>query len=257
MKDCIGTVISNEFLSDRYYKVRLKCEEIATTIKPGQFVMFKCSDGNDPLLRRPFSVYRYFPEEGEIEFAYLLKGRGTELMTRLKEGDQVKILGPLGNSFEINESTKGIGVLGRGVGIASVAILAENAAKEGIYSVAILSGRNKGSVIGKEFLNSAGCDVFGITDEEGTSTLENIESILVPKIESGLIQQLYSCGSNRMGRLVKELSNKYNLDSYISFEEHMACGFGVCKGCTCKTKDGYKTVCHDGPIFRIQEVDLE
>lgn len=256
MKDCLGTVISNEFLSDRYYLIRLKCDEIASTIKEGQFVLFRCSDGNDPLIRRPFSVYRYFPQSGEIEFAYLLRGRGTELMTRLKQGDKVEILGPLGNYFEIGESTTGIAVLGRGVGIASVAVLAEKAAKENLYSLAILSGRNPGSVIGKDFLTEAGCEVVGLNDEEGTSGIDGIRDILTDRIEKGLIQQIYSCGSNRMGKLVKDLSIKYNLDSYISFEEHMACGIGVCKGCTCMTKDGYKTVCHDGPVFGIGEVDL-
>jgi len=256
LKDSIGIVISNEYLSDRYYKIRLKCDEIAATIKEGQFVLFRCSDGNDPLLRRPFSVYRYFPEKGELEFAYLLKGRGTELMTRLKEGDQVKILGPLGNYFQIDQDTKGIAVLGRGVGIASVAVLAESAALEGLYSLAVLSGRNKESIIGRDFLEEAGCEVIGINDQDQNSGVENIRSILVSKIKEGLIQQLYSCGSNRMGRLVKELSEEYNLDSYISFEEYMACGIGVCKGCTCKTNDGYKTVCHDGPIFSIKEVEL-
>lgn len=256
MKDCTAVVLTNEFISDRYYKVRLKCDYIANNIKEGQFVLLKTFDGNDPLLRRPFSVYRFFPEEGEVEFAYLLKGRGTELMTRIKPGDEVQLLGPLGNYFEVNETSKGIAVLGRGVGIASVAVLAESAAKSGLYSLAVLSGRNKGSVIGQEFLREAGCEVLGLNDEDGTSDIENIKNILIEKIEQGLIQQIYSCGSNRMGRLVKELSLEYNLDSYISFEEHMACGIGVCKGCTCKTKDGYKTVCHDGPIFGVGEVDL-
>ena len=133
----IGEVISNEFLGDRYYLIRIKCPEIARTIKEGQFLNVMCGNSNDPLLRRPFSIYRYFPEEGIIELAYLLKGKGTEIIKEMIAGDKIDLLGPLGNFYEILDNTKGIAVIGRGVGIASIASLAEKAKKDGLYSLAI------------------------------------------------------------------------------------------------------------------------
>lgn len=256
MDKYIGQVISNEFLNDKYYSILVKCPEIASTIKEGQFVMILCGNSNDPLLRRPFSVYKFDAEKGEVEFAYLLKGKGTEMMRKIKSGDKIDLLGPLGNYYEIKEDSKGIAVIGRGVGIASVASLGANAKKKGLYSLAILSGRSHDAIIGIDYLEEAGCDLVCQNDFDKTSSIENLRNVLEEKIKEGNIDQMYSCGSNRMGKVVKELSEKYGLDSYISFEEHMACGIGVCKGCICDTKDGYKTVCKDGPVFNVKEVDL-
>ena len=239
----IGKVISNEFLSDRYYLLRIYCPEIASSIKEGQFVNVICGNSNDPLLRRPFSIYRYNLDEGVIELAYLLKGKGTEIIKEMNSGDKIDLLGPLGNYYEILSESKGVAVIGRGVGIASIASLGVKAKKEGLYSLAILSGRTPESIIGVDYLKEAGCDLVKLYDSDNTSSIENIEKILVEKIKNGDISQIYSCGSNRIGKLVKELSEKYGLESYISFEEKMACGIGVCKGCVCNTKKGYKTVC--------------
>lgn len=256
MDSYIGEVISNGHLNDKYYSILVKCPEMASTIKEGQFVMILCGEGNDPLLRRPFSVYKFDREKGEVEFAYLLKGKGTDLMKKMKAGDKIDLLGPLGNFYEIKAESKGIAVVGRGVGIASIASLGVNAKKQGLYSLAILSGRSQEAIIGVDYLEEAGCDVVCQHDGDKSSSIENFEKVLRDKIENGNIDQIYSCGSNRMGKIVKDLSEEYGLDSYISFEEHMACGVGVCKGCVCDTKHGYKTVCKDGPIFNVREVDL-
>lgn len=251
-----GLVISNEHIQDKYYSLRVSCKEIAKEIKEGQFVMIRCGEDFDPLLRRPFSIYKYDPDKGQLEFAYLLKGKGTDIIKKLKPGDKVDLLGPLGNYYEISEKSKGIAVLGRGVGIASIASLGEKAKKKGLYSLAILSGRSQEAIIGDDYLKNAGCDVVCLNDMDGSSSIENLEKILRNKIENNNIDQIYTCGSNRIGKLVKTLSDEYLLDSYISFEEHMACGIGLCKVCVCETKKGYKTVCKDGPIFNVKEVDL-
>lgn len=256
MNKYIGEVISNEYLNDRYYSILIKCPEIASTIKEGQFIMVSCGEGIDPLLRRPFSVYNYDREKGEIEIAYLVKGKGTEMIKDMKSGDKIDLLGPLGNFYEIKPETKGIAVVGRGVGIASIASLGVKAKAEGLYSLAILSGRSPEAIIGNDFLSEVGCDLVCMYDSDGSSSIENLEKILREKIENENINQIYSCGSNRMGRVVKKLSEEYDIDAYISFEESMACGIGMCKGCVCETKNGYKTVCKDGPIFNVKEVDL-
>lgn len=256
MDKCIGKVISNEHLNDRYYSILIKCPEISSTIKEGQFIMISYGKENDSLLRRPFSVYRYDRKKEEIEIAYLLKGKGTEIMKDMKSGDEIDLLGPLGNFYEISPETRGIAVIGRGVGIASIASLGIKAQKEGLYSLSILSGRSPEAIIGNDLLEEVGCDLVCMYDSDGSSSIENFEKVLREKIENKDIDQIYSCGSNRMGRIVKKLSEEYKIDGYISFEESMACGIGVCKGCVCKTKKGYKTVCKDGPIFNVKEVDL-
>jgi len=256
MKKTIGKVISNEYIGDRYYKIKVENEYIAKNIKEGQFVEIKCGNVDYPLLRRPFSIYRYNREKNEVEFAYLVKGKGTEILKNLRTEDEIDIIGPLGNNYKINKKTKGIAVIGRGVGIASIASLGEKALKEGKNAIAILSGRNEESIIAQNYLSEVGCEVITLLDTDGSSSVENLERILKKNILEGKIEQMYSCGSNRIGRMVKKLSVEYDLDSYVSFEERMACGIGVCKGCAIMTKEGYKNVCKDGPVFNVKEVEI-
>lgn len=252
----LGLVLSNEFMTDKYYKLSVKAPDLAKTIQVGQFVNILCAGTEDPLLRRPFSVYNYDRDKGIVEFVYLVKGKGTELMTRFKEGDEAEILGPLGNYYEILPQTKGIAIIGRGVGIASIASLGREAQNRGVSCLAILSGRIPEAIIGEDYLKEFGSQVVSLYDSDGSSSVDNLETILIEAIEAGKVNQIYSCGSNRIGRLVKTLSEKYKLESFISFEENMACGIGTCKGCVCKIQDTYKTVCNDGPIFNVKEVSL-
>lgn len=254
MKNYSGEVISNTHVSDKYYHLILK-SSLASEVKSGQIVHIKCLDDlSSHMLRRPFSIYRFSKELGTVEFLYLVKGTGTKRMSELEPGDKVELLGPTGNYYKIQKDVKSIAVIGRGVGIASIVSLAEIARLENIHVTAVLSARNADAIVSKEFLEQIGCHVIAVNDEDGTSSMDNVKTLLTESIEKNGIREMFTCGSKRMGRMVKELSCKYDISSYISLEEHMACGIGVCKGCVCKTKDGYKTVCQDGPIFSINEV---
>ncbi len=257
MKTYTGKVISNTYVSDKYYHIVLESSNLASIVKDGQIIHVKCGDEfSNFILRRPFSIYRYSKASGTVEFMYLIKGKGTEYMSKLESGDEVKLLGPTGNSYVIHDNVKAIAVIGRGVGIASIISLAETARSQDIHVTAILSARNSDAIVGKELLSSIGCKVIAVNDADKNSSVDNVNTLLVQDIEENNIQQIFTCGSKRMGRMVRDLSEKYNIPGYISLEEHMACGIGVCKGCVCKTSKGYKTVCKDGPVFPISEVEL-
>ncbi|WP_315122388.1 dihydroorotate dehydrogenase electron transfer subunit [uncultured Clostridium sp.] len=254
MKINKAIVVSNSCINNKYYHLIIKCKSLAEEVKEGQIVHIRCGTNEDPFLRRPFSVYRFDKENEELEIVYIVKGKGTEIMTHFKSGDKIDIFGPTGNGYKLNEEGKFIVVIGRGVGTASVISIAERAIKENIKVIAILSGKDKDSILGENFLNSLGCVVYALNDEDGSSSLDNVRCILEKHINEEKIDQIFTCGSNRIGKLVKDINNNHKIPGFISLEEKMACGIGVCLACVCKTVDGYKTVCKHGPVFPIEEV---
>lgn len=249
-----GIVKTNEYIQDKYYHLRIVCDGLAKTVKEGQIIFIRCSPLADPLLRRPFSIYRFDEKTGEISLMYILKGKGTEIMKDLKPGDELDLLGPAGRPYPVGEGTGPIGILARGVGIASVVSVAERARKEGRHVSAILSGRNPEAVLAVDFLEEIGCQVFSVNDAAETSGKEHVMDLLEKSVQKHQIKQLFTCGSNRMAAWVQEISRKYEVAAYVSLEERMACGIGICYGCTCETKEGYQRVCQDGPVFPIEEV---
>lgn len=256
MKLYQGIVIANEHVTERYYHLKIQCPALAKEVKEGQMIHVRVGGYADPILRRPFSIYRFDGASGIIELMYIIKGKGTAWMKGLEKEDTVDLLGPGGNSYELDAKVKGIAILGRGVGIASIVSLGEKARKQGKEVIALLSARSEKAIIGKELLSEIGCHVIAVNDEDGSSAMENVKKILEENLEKHAIGQIFTCGSNRVARLAREMSQRYKVPAYVSLEEHMACGIGVCHGCVCETKQGYKTVCKDGPIFNVKEVSL-
>lgn len=251
-----GIVLANDCIAEVYYHIKIQCAGLAKEVKEGQIIYIRCNNLADPLLRRPFSIYRFDETEGIVEFVYIVKGKGTEIVKKLRPGDAIDLLGPGGRCYELAAGVKAICIIGRGVGIASVVSIAEKARKLGIHVTAILSGRTETAVISRDFLSEIGCDVASVNDQENTSSPEHVTQLLEAAINRYGIGQIFTCGSNRIGRLVRDVSRKYNIPAYVSLEERMACGIGICYGCVCETKNGYKTVCKDGPVFAIEEVVL-
>jgi dihydroorotate dehydrogenase electron transfer subunit len=254
MKTCSGIILANESIGGGYYHMVVSCPEIAAKIKDGQIVHIKVEDGINPLLRRPFSVYLYDRKAGTIEFVYAIKGIGTEIMKLYKREDKINLLGPTGKHYNLKEDADKIVIMGRGVGIASLISLGVSAGERGICVEAILSGKSPEKVFGGKELQAPSARVNELYDDDGTSDVENVLKILKKTQEEGPIDQLFVCGSKRLGQLAYDFSKEHNIDGYISLEEHMACGIGVCHVCVCKTTKGYQTVCKDGPVFPLMEV---
>lgn len=257
MKNQKGKVISNERVSGEYYLMTMKCPELAKISLEGQIVHVKCGEHSDAYLRRPFCIYRFNLDNETVELLYLVKGKGTRIMTEFKVGDTVDMLGPGGNHYELDADAPAIAVISRGVGIAAIVALAEKARIQGKEVLAVLSGKTKDAIVANDVLKDIGCKVFVVTDDDDSSAVDNVKAILSENIEALSIKQLFTCGSNRINKLAKELARQYDISAFASFEEHMACGLGVCKGCVHKTIDGQKTVCKDGPIFNLEEVLLD
>src|SRR6185312_6057634 len=148
----LGTVVSNHSVNEEYKHVILKVHEHALTAFAGQMFHLLCPspDGAEVWMRRPMSVYRVDKDAGNVEFLYKCEGRGTRGMAMLAPGDDFNLAGPLGVGFTLEPTWKNIVVLGRGVGLATLAPLSQLAAEHGVGVTAILSARNPGVVMSKE-----------------------------------------------------------------------------------------------------------
>jgi dihydroorotate dehydrogenase electron transfer subunit len=255
----LGIVVANAWVNDEYKHLVLKVHEQALSAYAGQMFHLLCPspDGAEVWMRRPMSVYRVDKAAGEVAFLYKLQGRGTHGMAMLRPGDEFNIAGPLGVGFKLQPSWKNIVVLGRGVGLATLAPLSQLAAAHGVGVTAILSARHEGVVMSKALFEELGARTITVLDSDGSSAVENVERVLDELIAAGKADAFFTCGSNRLLKLMQRLGKKHNIPGQVAMEQVMVCGFGACYVCVRTFEvDGkrvLKRVCRDGPVFNLQE----
>ncbi len=222
-----GQILFNQKIAKDTFKLVVQSE--IENIYAGQFVSILCENNT---LRRPFSVCDF--NEGKITVLYKLKGKGTNYISSLKEGDIVDFLAPLGNMFNF-ENVKSALLIGAGIGIAPMLFLKKELNLKGVKNFLISGFKNDDEVI-------LGSDENVI----GGSVLDNIEKV-IDNLKPDII---YSCGPSIVLKLVCEIAQKKGLPAQIAMEKVMACGIGVCRGCVIELKNGKNaTVCKDGPVF--------
>jgi dihydroorotate dehydrogenase electron transfer subunit len=255
----LGNVVSNEWVNEEYKLVVIKVHEHALTAYAGQMFHLLCPspDGAEVWMRRPMSIYRVDKAAGQLEFLYKVEGRGTRGMATLKPGDDFNVAGPLGHGFTLEPSWKNIVVLGRGVGLATLAPLSQLAAEQGVGVTAILSARHDGVVMSKELFEELGARTITVVDSDQSSAVENVEAILERLIQEGKADAFFTCGSSRLLKLMKKIGRQHNIPGQVAMEQIMVCGFGACYVCMrtfeIDGKQVLKRVCRDGPVFNMQE----
>jgi dihydroorotate dehydrogenase electron transfer subunit len=255
----IGTVVSNTSTNDEYKHVVLKVHPQALKAYAGQMFHLLCPspDGAEVWMRRPMSVYRVDQANSQIEFLYKAEGRGTRGMAKLEPGDDFNVAGPLGHGFTLEPGWKNIVVLGRGVGLATLAPLSQLAAEQKVGVTAILSARHPGVVMSQNLFASLGARVITVLDSDNTSAVENVERSLEGLIAEGKADAFFTCGSSRLLKLMQRMGKMHNIPGQVAMEQIMVCGFGACYVCMRTFMvDGEKVlrrVCRDGPVFNMQE----
>ena len=211
-------VISNDWMNKEYKLLVLGVPKKALTAYAGQFFHLLCPspDGAEVWMRRPMSVYRVNQPSGQIEFLYKCEGRGTQGMATLNTGDDFNISGPLGIGFNLEPGWKNIVILGRGVGLATLAPLSQFAADKNIGVTAILSAREKKLLMSEELFKGLGAQTITVVDEDGSSSVENVHEILVNLIKKEIIATL------------NEL-DKLNTEELIHNRIEKFCNMGVVK----------------------------
>lgn len=242
MKDSYrdGIIYSNIEISPDIYEIVLEGDFRGV---PGQFYMVRGWNTLDPFLPRPISIADI--ENGRLKLLYEVRGRGTHIISKLKKGDILSVLGPLGNGFDLKKEGK-IALITGGIGIAPMLFLAKNLAGE----IHIYSGFRKNAY----FLDQIRPYIksLNIATEDGSVGHKGFVTELFNPSEYDFV---YTCGPTPMMEAVMNIC-KDNVPVFVSMESRMACGIGACLGCTVKTIRGMERVCKEGPVFKGEEVML-
>jgi dihydroorotate dehydrogenase electron transfer subunit len=255
----ISEVVSNAWVNDEYKHIILRVHPHALKAYAGQMFHLLCPspDGAEVWMRRPMSVYRVDKANNQIEFLYKTEGRGTRGMALLEPGDDFNVAGPLGHGFTLDSSWRNIVVLGRGVGLATLAPLSQLAAENKVGVTAILSARNPGVVMSRDLFEKLGAKTATVLDSDGSSAVENVERIVEGLIAEKKADAFFTCGSSRLLKLMQRLGKKHNIPGQVAMEQIMVCGFGACYVCMRTFEvDGQRVlrrVCRDGPVFNMKE----
>ncbi|MBQ9939966.1 MAG: dihydroorotate dehydrogenase electron transfer subunit [Clostridia bacterium] len=232
-------IISQRTIADSVYEMILEGDTSEIT-SPGQFVNIALPEF---YLRRPISVCDC--EENTLRLIYKAVGQGTEKMSLLPEGYELDILTGLGNGFTVNNS-KNCVVAGGGVGVPPLYMLCKKLIEKGIKPTAVLGFTSARDVFYENEFRSLGIDVK-VTTNDGSY---GIKGFVTDVLDTMSFDALYACGPMPMLRALC----KYDAVCQLSLEERMGCGFGACMGCSIQTKNGYKRVCKDGPVFFKEEL---
>lgn len=240
MKQSIFTIKSNEYLTENVLKMCLLGDTSAITV-PGQFINIQL-DGL--YLRRPISVYD--KDDNSVTIIYKVVGKGTEQMSKLQQGDNLDVLTGLGNGYDTSVSGDAPLLIGGGVGVPPLYMLAKKLISEGKKVSVILGFNTKDEVFCKQDFINLGANVT-VTTADGSYGLKGF-------VTEGMdisYSYFYTCGPLPMLKAVYKTSKT---EGQFSFEERMGCGFGACMGCSCKTITGYKRICKDGPVLKKEEI---
>ena len=251
------TVVSQEQLADGIFSMWIQTEA-AKTARPGQFISMYTNDGSK-LLPRPISICEIDTETSKLRVVYRVTAEktGTEQFSKMKAGDTLPIIGPLGNGFPL-EAGKGkrAFLIGGGIGVPPILELAKQLDCE----KQIIMGYRDADTFLKEQFEENGT-VYISTEDGCVGTKGNVmDAIRENGLEADII---YACGPTPMLRAIKQYAEEQGIECYISLEERMACGIGACLACVCQSKEkdhhsnvNNKRICKDGPVFLSTEVEI-
>ncbi len=240
MKQGIFVISDNTPLTENVYRMRLTGDTSAIT-SSGQFINIKL-DGF--YLRRPISVCDC--EKRTITIIYKVVGGGTEKLASMKSGESLDVLTGLGNGYDLSLSGESPVLLGGGVGVPPLYMLAKALKKEGKTVSVVLGFNTKSEVFYEDEFKALGCSVT-VTTVDGSYGEKGFVTDAYPEGYS----YFYACGPEGM---LKAIYGTSKTDGQMSFEERMGCGFGACMGCSCKTIAGTKRICKEGPVMKKEEL---
>lgn len=244
------TVLSNKELTKGTFLLEVESGNLSQSLKPGQFFNIQVSENFFPLLRRPFSISDV--NGSSIFFMYKVVGEGTKIMAQCKPNEKLNLLGPLGNSFGLDELFDQIIILGGGIGIAPFPFLIKKLNPSQKYSV-LFGVRNKTEI------HEYGLKNVHFSSDDGSIGFHgNVVQLLEKHLADVRLNKIkiFACGPNQMLRALQKMAVEKNIQCEVSLESAMACGFGICQGCPIeyKVNDSYNLICKDGPIFNVKDI---
>jgi len=271
MKNFKTIILSNQEISPGYFRMRILAPGFGAKATAGQFLMFRVQRSLPPLLRRPFGVFKvgFLPPDCEglppkeyVEILYKVAGRGTTIMAALHEGDHVELLGPLGKGFKENPVKKEKILVGGGIGLVPLFMLASELV--GKYSVRLLmGGRTRDDILAVTEFERLGVETYVSTDDGSLGEEGLVTRVLERKLTKYPEAEVFACGPTPMLKAVNKICNEYKVALQVSLEEFMACGVGACLGCVVKgaghteENPSYLCTCKVGPVFQAERLDWD
>lgn len=265
-------VLANIEVSPGYYRMRMTAPPAVLGATSGQFVMVRVSRAIDPLLRRPFGIYDMgtfvtpYTDAGQqtfLEILYKVVGRGTGMLADLHQGDFLDILAPLGKGFDHGEEDEEKILVGGGVGLAPLYLLAKELVKS--HKVRLFAGgRGKEDVLCITEFERLGVESYVATDDGTLGDRGLVTQVMMKHLAADSSpKRIFACGPMPMLRAVAGIAEEMQVPCQVALEGYMACGMGACLGCVVKgvnhsteTPD-YRCVCKDGPVFDSTDLSWE
>lgn len=251
-------ILSNERDTDQYFRLVLRAPLIAPLVQPGQFAHLRILPMKDALLRRPFSIFQV----GDDIFSILYKtvGKGTDTLSRMRAGEELSAIAPLGHGYTIPKPGGEIPLLvAGGYGMAALFLLARRSPTRGIVFV---GGRRRVDILCEKEFQDIGWEVRATTEDGSHGGKGLVTQPLSDELRRNAAgRKLFACGPTPMLKAVGKLAEEFNLPCELSMDEHMCCGVGTCLACVLpvKTSDGweYQRTCTEGPVFDSRQIAWE
>ena len=240
MKQGIFRIAENIKLTEGVFRMKLE-GDVSAVAAPGQFINITVSG---KYLRRPISVFDV--SEDAVTVIYKVVGSGTEILSCMSVGEELDVLTGLGNGYDISYAGERPLLIGGGVGVPPLYLLAKELIAKGVTPSVILGFNTAAEVFCEDDFKALGCNV-SITTVDGSRGTKGFVTNAIPEEYS----YFYTCGPEPM---LKAVYKATSTSGQFSFEERMGCGFGACVGCSCKTVTGYKRICKEGPVLRKEEI---
>lgn len=247
------TLLANERDTDRYFRLVVQAPRIAPRVQPGQFAHLRIPLLRDALLRRPFSIFQVAGDTFSI--LYKVVGQGTEALSRMRPGESLSALGPLGHGFTVPRPGGEFPLLvAGGYGMAALYLLAQRAPERGIVFV---GGRRREDILCEAEFRELGWDVRVATEDGSLGEKGLVTGPLLAELRKpgagDRPRKLFACGPTPMLQAVARIAEQFHMPAELSLDEHMCCGVGVCLTCVVpvRTADGweYQRACTEGPVF--------
>jgi dihydroorotate dehydrogenase electron transfer subunit len=234
-------------------------QAVLSRLQPGQFfnIVTRFAGSLDPLLRRPYSVYRAHHDESALTFLVRPFGRGSAWLAERLPGERIGMLGPLGNSFSIPSRAQRLLMIGGGVGVAPLVMLSDEAVAQKLDVVFIMGAANEAGLLAASELSDR--TEYVVATDDGSRGHRGLATEVVGDFVQWA-DQVYACGPEPMYRTLRAVIDPLRINRrpgiQISVERGMACGVGACLGCVVETSRGMIASCVQGPVFDLDEVIL-
>ena len=251
-------IVANERDTDLYFRLVVRAPRIAPLVQPGQFAHLRVLPLKEALLRRPFSIFQV----GGDTFSILYKavGKGTEVLARMRPGEELSAIAPLGHGFTVPRPNGEIPLLvAGGYGMAALYLLAQRSPQKGIVFV---GGRRRVDILCEAEFRALDWELR-VTTEDGSHGEQGLvtEPLISELRRRAANRRLYACGPTPMLKAVGQIAEEFSVPAELSMDEHMCCGVGVCLTCVIpvKTAEGweYQRTCTEGPVFDARQIAWE